>query len=526
MRKKGIIRRIWERYQVQHIPQSRLEAAVEAANKQDFKEARESTRKAMGAIIRRDYICDNDKTIFNLSKYVKRESGLCDELIRTSGRIEQKLMELLVSPVGKMLLFNGDVERLKYKILMARSLKKQAEAIIDISYGHVDNADKILEQTCNMGPFMYNSLFYAEFLELSGTFNTQYRKKSSAYWEDIATRFFTDFKAFNSDGNIIEMEDSEVYLSRSRNELMELEISPSSKDLIVIKRSKDKCGIEKEYHASKFIYSIMGKDGIVPEPLGFTDGIEYAYFIQRRVQGETLLQAIQSKRNIPRIIADFSATLCRYQEAITSNRDKACNHGFEIPTLDYSKEFHSKFIQRMDERLPISCETLLQDNISATFTELQKQLYGGCHGDMHAENCLYTESGSTYIIDPEKMFWGARLLDYAHFFIHTKIEHGIDLEAYIADALEQLMPKISGDERVTSYNIARLYKAPMMAATVQKYMSAGGADNAIMEIRIRGYISETMSALNHLTDNAPANYRQNIRNLSEIFSRIHQSMSA
>jgi hypothetical protein len=394
-------------------------------------------------------------------------------------------------------------------------LSTTLEAYQRIVCGKIDEADEIMRRNTELEPRITNRCVYGSFLDTLAAIDDEFRERSKSHWETLIDDII---KAPEFDQRFAPMPDS-------RNEVLEFSDSETKRSMLIVKRSREEGGLSREFHIAQFLFDVLGYKGIVPEALTFKQHGQYYYFIQKRIPGSTIHEII-TKGPDAKLLEQFVATLDEYQRVIHRNGRLMERYCFSIQQMDYDSEFTAKFVDRVKAEIPEYNFSSVQENMNVIYNLLRNQREGGCHGDMHGRNSIVYDSKKICIIDPEKIFWGAKILDWVNFILHTKVEQGVDLEKYINMGYEFFKRRgMSSDEYSAAYQCGNVFKASQMAGTVLKYTRSGSISEETGCARFNGYIQSALTSLEILKEILPAKNRGAMQQLIDEYSRIRQLLS-
>jgi aminoglycoside phosphotransferase (APT) family kinase protein len=399
----------------------------------------------------------------------------------------------------------------------ARVMKTHLDAFVKAREGKLEEADRTLAELCDAEPRVTNRCVYGSFLDTVAAIDEDYGEKARDHWSGLIRDIIT---APGVEGQFRQ-------LPGSKNEVLEFADSETKRSMLIVKRSEQREGLEREFRIAQFLYDFLGQKGIVPEALTLAQHGDHFYFVQKRVLGRTLQEMLKTGDDRTQVITALLETLDQYQRRAQQNKGVAGRYDIETGKINYPAEFNTKFVEMFRGQLPDFDFTKVNERMEQIYRLLEQQRQGGCHGDLHAENGIFYDGKKVCIIDSEKLFWGARVLDWANFILHTKMEQGIDIDDYKDNGYDYFRKSgMSRDEYLAAYHSGAVFKAAHLAGSVSKYSSSGAISPVVGRERVLGYLDEAVSALTTLKELVPLKNRQAAQELAEEYAKIRRALSA
>jgi aminoglycoside phosphotransferase (APT) family kinase protein len=492
-------------------------------NQYNPEKAAEHVRRAMEKIVRHRYKRVNGraehsysilgkiffptdrKKLEKLRQFWNVSDEEANELLRQSSQ-EEKKSEFLRTAHER------GISEVADRVFVRAFLTYELKALDQLEKGNIEGADIALSEMCAEFPSITAKCIYGSFLDTAGSIDDDLKAKADTHWDQVLDAIITDpelAQRFRS-------------IPGSKNEVLEFTDSVTKRGMFVVKRSAEEEGLSIECGKGQFLYDLLGSKGAVPEVPLFRERNGLFYLLQKRVQGDMLVDALakSSQADLMRAVVE---TLDDYQRTVQRNRRMTRRYGFELPDLDPAKEYEEKFIRRMqaslqDEEFDFAG---LYHDMLPIFSILDEQGMGGVHGDMHARNVIAYDGKRICIIDSEKLCWGARLLDWTNLLLHTKTEHGIDLDEHMMLGYDHFRKRrMSKDEYRLAYSCAAVFKASHMAGSAEKYTRSGDVPKAEGNRRVATYMGEAQQHLSIIRELAPAGQRPQIDKLVARYSLL------
>ncbi|MBI5881388.1 phosphotransferase, partial [archaeon] len=397
----------------------------------------------------------------------------------------------------------------------ARVMKTHLDAFVKAREGKLEEADRTLAELYDAEPRVTNRCVYGSFLDTVAAIDEDYREKAREHWSRLINDIIT---APGVEGQFRQ-------LPGSKNEVLEFADSQTKRSMLIVKRSGQREGIEKEFRIAQFLYDFLGQRGIVPEALTLAQHGDHFYFVQKRMPGRTLQEMLKATDDRTEVITALLETLDQYQRGVLQNKGAVRRYDVELKRMDYEKAFNAKFVERVKTVLPGYDFRKIQDRIRVVTSVLEQQRTGGCHGDLHYRNGIVHDEKRICIIDSEKLFWGARILDWVNFIVHAKVDGGIDLTAHIKMGYDLFKKTgMSMDSYLTTWYCGAVFRASQLAGTVQRYSQKGALDNESVREQCADYLGEAIAAFDVLKELLPANSSRAIMEIRQEYATIREQL--
>jgi len=389
------------------------------------------------------------------------------------------------------------------------------DIVAALAEGRVDDVLRLIKVSKNKNPSSFNHLALGIVLDELGSLDDDVTIMLEDHWKStidiiMETKVESNFRK----------------LKGSKNEVLEFGKPDLARDTIIVKRGEGKKQIIEEYNKTQFLYDIVD-EGLIPQPLVCREVNSVQYFMQRRKEGVEAIQLLSTTNKPDQLVEKILFALDNYQRAVNRNIKKAKMYGLEFNKQDYNKLIDQKLFSRIEDVLDDTTKKGLKKNMPALISLMEQGRFGGCHGDPHAENFIVDEEGNVCIIDHEKLHLGVRNTDWAHFIIHTKAVHKIDLSEYAQTGYIALKKRDAHIiDHLKDYHAACSFVCLRMAGTAHKYWKAGNLQPKEYDVQLEIYMEECVKSLEFLTETAYCNRDDEIKYIKEKIPTILQSMSA